>query len=83
VKSAEAPMGIGGDASLACGADLVVGDGFRGMLEYLRIARSSLAESRTSIEELYDWQVDGPFLRDFAGRKPLGKSRDAGAFEIE
>lgn len=83
VKSAEAPMGIGGDASLASAADLVVGEGFRGTLEFLRIARSSLAESRTSIEELYDWQVDGPFLRDFAGRKPLGMGRDAGAFEIE
>jgi len=81
VKSAEAPMGVSVDASLTCGADLVVGEGFRGMLEFMRIARSSLAESRTSIEELWDWQTDGPFLRDFAGRAPAGKARDAGAFE--
>ena len=50
---------------------------------FLRIARSSLAESKTSIEELYDWEFDGPFLRDFAGKEPTGKGRDAGAFEAD
>ncbi len=83
VRTAEAPMAIAAGASLANGADLVVGQGFSGSLEFLRIARSSLAESRTSIAELYDWQVDGPFLRDLAGRAPTGKSRDAGALEGE
>lgn len=49
-------------------------------LDFLRIAFSSLAESRTSIEELHTWEFDGPFLRDFAGRRPNGR-RDAGALE--
>jgi hypothetical protein len=75
-----------GDATLSNGGDLLVGkaaDGrfFAGAMEFLRIARGTLAEARTSIEELYDWQFDGPFLRDFAGQPPAGKARDAGAFE--
>jgi hypothetical protein len=39
------------------------------------------AVARTTIEELYAWQFDGPFLRDFTGRKPVGERRDAGAIE--
>ena len=74
---------LAADASLSNTADLVVGKGFAGCFEYLRIARSTLADSRTSIEELYDWEFDGPFLRDFAGREVTGKRRDAGAFEFE
>ncbi len=42
----------------------------------------TLADARTSIEELYAWEFNGPFLRDFAGRAPEGK-RDAGALEFE
>ena len=41
----------------------------------------SLSDARTTIEELYAWQFDGPFLRDFAGRAPTGAGRDAGAVE--
>ena len=54
---------------------------FIGSLDFLRIALSSLAESKTSIEELYAWEFDGPFLRDFSGRKPVGK-RAAGALDL-
>ena len=36
---------------------------------------------KTSIEELYAWEFDGPFLRDFTSSKPKGK-RDAGALEL-
>lgn len=79
--SASAPCTLPPDANLSSTADLVVGHGFSGTLEFLRVARSSLAESRTSIEELYDWEFDGPFLRDFAGRAVSGSARDAGAFE--
>ena len=84
-KAAEAAVDLG-DASLSSGGDLLVGkagDGrfFAGAMEFLRIARGTLAEARTTIEELYDWQFDGPFLRDFAGRPPAGKARDAGAFQ--
>lgn len=67
-----------GDATAA--GDLVVGRDFRGELDFLRIAFSSLAESRTTIDELYAWEFDGPFLRDFVGKRPEGR-RDAGALE--
>jgi hypothetical protein len=87
-KTAEAKSTLPVDASLANDSDLLVGKGaqggfFAGAMDFLRIARSSLAESKTSIEELYDWELDGPFLRDFAGREIVGKARDAGAFEAD
>ena len=67
-------------------ANLCVGAGhegeyFHGSIEYLRIARCTLAEARTTIEELYDWQFDGPFLRDFRGQEVSGARRDVWAFE--
>ena len=72
--------------SLANTAELLVGkapDGnhFAGQIDFLRIARGTLADARTTIGELYAWQFAGPFLRDFAGRVPTGKRRDAGALE--
>jgi hypothetical protein len=85
IRTASAKAAIGADASLANDADFLVGKGnagsfFSGALEFLRVTRSSLSESATSIEELYDWELDGPFLRDFAGNAPAaGKKRDAGA----
>jgi hypothetical protein len=33
-----------------------------------------------TIEELYEWQTNGPVHYDFCGRKPEG-TRDAGAIE--
>ena len=71
---------IAGDATLSNTADFVVGKGFAGAVDFLRVCRSTLAESKTSIEELYAWEFDGPFLRDFCGVRPAGK-RDAGAME--
>lgn len=70
-------------ASLANGADFLVGKGrdgrfFAGAIDFLRLARGTLADAKTGIEELYAWEFDGPHLRDFAGRKPAGQ-RDAGA----
>ncbi|MFW6218073.1 MAG: LamG-like jellyroll fold domain-containing protein, partial [Verrucomicrobiota bacterium] len=61
------------DASLANSADFLVGKGndgdyFAGDMDFLRVCRGTLEDSKTSIEELYAWQFDGPFLRDFAGR---------------
>lgn len=53
---------------------------FKGTLDFLRICLGTLADSKTDIGELYAWQFNGPFLRDFAGRQPVGK-RDAGALE--
>jgi hypothetical protein len=52
----------------------------RGAIDFLRVCRSTLADSRTSIEELYAWQTAGPISRDFRGRLPKGR-RDAGAME--
>jgi hypothetical protein len=88
VKSADGALDLGDGASLSNDGDLLLGKGpdggyFAGALDYLRIARTTLGESKTSIEELYDWEFDGPFLRDFAGKSPTGKCRDAGALEAE
>ncbi len=78
--------GPGAGVSLANGADLYVGGtpegrNLEGAIDFMRIALGTLADSRTSIEELYAWQFDGPFLRDFCGREPVGERRDAGAIE--
>lgn len=83
--SAEEAIDLAPEASLSNTGDLLVGrnaDGcfFAGEMEFLRIARGTLKDAKTSIEELYDWEFDGPFLRDFVGVKPAG-NRDAGAFQ--
>ncbi|MFW6108584.1 MAG: LamG domain-containing protein, partial [bacterium] len=85
----ERAVDLGGEpvkGSLANDADLLVGKGregghFAGTLEFLRIALGTLADAQTTIGELYAWQFDGPFLRDFCGRSPAGERRDAGAIE--
>jgi len=74
------------EGSLANRADLLVGrrsDGtcLAGTLEFVRIALGTLADARTTIDELYAWEFDGPCLRDFCGRAPAGDRRDAGALE--
>jgi len=76
-----------GPVSLAHGSDITVGGTpagrcFAGQIEFLRIARGTLADAQTTIQELDAWQFDGPFLRDFTGRAPVGR-RDAGAIEEE
>ena len=53
---------------------------FKGTVDFMRIGLGTIADAKTTIEELYTWQFDGPFLRDFAGRNPKGR-RDAGALE--
>ena len=73
---------IAKDATLSNTADFIVGKGFAGAVDFLRVCRSTLAESKTSIDELYAWEFNGPFLRDFTGRTPpAGKPRDAGAIQ--
>lgn len=69
------------DASLANDADFVVGQGLVGAIDYLRVARGTLADSQTSLAELLNWQFNGPALRDFTGRAPTGGIRDIGAIE--
>jgi len=71
--------------SLINAADLLVGKSlsgnyFAGTMDFMRISKGTLAEAKTTIEELYKWEFNGPFLRDFAGNLPIG-NRDAGALE--
>jgi hypothetical protein len=75
-----------GRVSLANEGDVCVGGSpegnhWSGAIEFLRIAHGTLADARTSIEELYAWQFDGPAQRDLRGVKPQGRARDAGAIE--
>ena len=75
-----------GPVSLANDGDLYVGGSpfghhLSGTLEFLRIARGTLADAHTTIEELYAWQFDGPAHRDMRGTPPQGQARDAGALE--
>lgn len=74
--------------SLANNSDLLVGKApeanyFKGTIDFLRLSKGTLEDARTSIQELYKWEFDGPFLRDFTGKLPLGKRRDAGAVEVK
>jgi len=71
--------------SLSNRGDFLVGGGpglkhLACTIDFLRVCRGTLADARTSIEELYGWEFNGPQFRDFAGRAPEGK-RDAGAIE--
>jgi len=76
-----------GPESLANEGDLLVGgtpggEWLDAAMDFLRIARGTLADARTTIEELYAWEFDGPARRDMLGRRPHGKGRDAGALEF-
>jgi concanavalin A-like lectin/glucanase superfamily protein len=75
-----------GPVSLSNEADLYVGgtpegQGLAGTLEFMRVCLGTLADARTTIEELYAWELDGPFLRDFTGQASRGKDGCAGALE--
>lgn len=74
-------LGVSADASLANTGDFVVGRNLVGAIDFLRLSRGTLADAQTTIEELYEWEFNGPHLHDFCGRKPAGK-RDAGAIEL-
>ena len=45
----------------------------------MRLARGTLADAKTTIEELHAWQFDGPALRDFTGQPRPEGSGSAGA----
>ncbi len=82
--ASQAPLDlIPRDVSLSNKADFVVGKGFAGAVAFLRVCRSTLAESKTSIDELYAWEFNGPFLRDFTGELPADGKRDAGALDVQ
>ncbi|MEN8193208.1 MAG: LamG-like jellyroll fold domain-containing protein [Bacteroidota bacterium] len=73
------------DVSLSNSADFYVGKGSKGFckvtVDFLRIAKGTLADAYTTIDELYKWQFDGPFLKDFTGNTIEDGKRDAGAIE--
>ena len=83
-----AARGVDAAVSLANDGDLHVagtpaGRFLNGALDFLRLAHGTLADADTTIEELYAWQFDGPFLRDFAGRGPVDGRRTVGAIEAQ
>jgi len=66
----EGSLAIDTSASLANTGDFFVGKGaagmFKGAMDFLRVSRGTLEDSKTTIEELHAWQfTDGPFLKDF------------------
>jgi len=78
--------GLGVDASLANDADLCVGGApnghyLDGAIDFMRIARGTLADSKTTIDELYAWEFNGPFLDDFTGRRRPANGGCAGAID--
>ena len=84
-RDAEGP-GLGPEASLANTADLYVagapnGRCFKGAIDFMRIARGTLADSKTTIEELYAWEFNGPFLSDFTGQRRPATGGCAGALD--
>ena len=52
------PGSIAIDASLANTADFVVGKGLVGAIDFLRVSRGTLADAKTTIEELYAWEFN-------------------------
>ncbi len=87
-RAAEGRCALPPDASLVNEADFVVGkspegDCLAGTLDFLRVARGTLADARTTIEELCAWQfVEGPFLEDFTGRRRDFEDSAAGAIDF-
>jgi len=78
--------GLKSDISLANDADLYVGGtsqghNLNGAIDFLRIARGTLADSKTTIDELYAWEFHGPFLCDFTGRERPASGGEAGAID--
>jgi len=74
------------DGSISNTADFYVGSDkdsgyFKGDIDFLRIAKSTLKESNTNIDELYNWQFYGPQLSDFNAKSSATGRQNAGAVE--
>ncbi len=85
-EQAASASGLSGDVRIENAAPLFAGgtprgDNLAATLEFLRVSRGSLADARTTIEELYEWEFNGPQFRDFTGHVPAEGRRDAGALE--
>ena len=57
------------------------GHHLNGAIDFLRLARGTLADSKTTIAELYAWEFNGPFLDDFTGRRRPANGGCAGAID--
>ncbi len=84
-KTTQGSAGNVPQGSLSNSGDFLVGGGpdLNGLameIDFLRVARGTLAEAGTSIDELYAWQFNGPQFRDFTG-KDRGEKPDAGALQ--
>jgi hypothetical protein len=84
-KRAGQGKGISPETSIDNSSDLFVGGSpegncFNGTIDFLRICLGTLKDAKTDIDELYTWEFNGPALKDFTGKQPIGR-RDAGALE--
>lgn len=50
--------------------------------DFARIALGTLADAKTTLEELYAWQFDGPFLKDWTGHERQPGQTAAGAIDL-
>lgn len=85
-KKDRSDTGLSANASLVNDADLFVGGTpngrcLNGAIDFMRIARGTLGDSKTTIQELYAWEFDGPFLDDFTGHRRPSGGGCAGAIE--
>ncbi len=53
----------------------------KGAIDFLRVCQGTLKDANTDIAELYEWQTNGPWKYDYAGKPIKGAARDAGALE--
>ncbi|MFP4379967.1 MAG: LamG-like jellyroll fold domain-containing protein, partial [Candidatus Sumerlaeia bacterium] len=79
-------VSLASDVSIDNSADYVVGansslsNNLSGVLDFMRVSQGTLADAQTTIDEVYAWQTDGPWTKDYFGNDPVGR-RDAGAIE--
>ncbi|MFW5864001.1 MAG: LamG-like jellyroll fold domain-containing protein [bacterium] len=85
-KESESKSALSADVSIDNHADFLVGKAsddsgyFKGAIDYLRVCHGTLDDAKTTIDELYAWQTDGPMYYDMTGARPVGQ-RDTGAIE--
>ncbi len=84
---AESELDLSTDLSIANTGDFFVGKGnsgyLTGIVDFLRVSRGTLADAQTTIDELYAWEFNGPFLKDFTGRTRNWTKTAPGAIDFE
>ena len=63
------------------GAACPQGHNLDGVFDFMRITRGTMADAKTTIDELYAWEFHGPFLYDFTSRKRPADGGEAGAID--